>query len=195
MDRNAHTRREIAHTIARLLNELTASGTTPEEPAFIFRIIDASSREVVDSAPVDDVTARAITSDLAAMTDELATQSHQQTRPVDSPPSQPGPKPELNPEQAAQVLYQALTNLGPDTDRALMATLRLPNGAYIGDVWLSEKEVADLSNGAMAIADRRRFIEAAEQRLLSQVSLTADEDAITALGDEAEAFLKNGGQL
>lgn len=45
-------------------------------------------------------------------------------------------------ELAALELYHQLLNLGPDNgDRALMVTLRLPSGRYIGDVWLSTTDV------------------------------------------------------
>lgn len=48
-------------------------------------------------------------------------------------------------------LYQALLATSPDDgDRAGMVTLRLSNGSYVGDVWLSEpdlRRIADRVNG------------------------------------------------
>ncbi|MFG3127402.1 hypothetical protein ACGFZU_06830 [Streptomyces tendae] len=39
-------------------------------------------------------------------------------------------------------LYQALVSTSPDDgDRAGMVTLRLANGRYVGDVWLSESDL------------------------------------------------------
>lgn len=55
-------------------------------------------------------------------------------------------------ELAALELYHQLVNLSPDNgDRALMVTLRLPNGAYVGDVWLSTQDVERMADGAIAI--------------------------------------------
>ena len=58
-------------------------------------------------------------------------------------------------ELAAIELGHALANLGPDTDHAVMVTLRLPNGQYVRDVWLSKKDTDALIDGALAIAAYR----------------------------------------
>ena len=55
-------------------------------------------------------------------------------------------------ELAAIELYQQLRNIGPDTDRALLLTLRLPSGRYVGDVWLSAADVTALTDGAVGIS-------------------------------------------
>nr|WTC12512.1 hypothetical protein OHA15_33740 [Streptomyces anthocyanicus] len=76
-------------------------------------------------------------------------------------------------------LYQALIATSPDDgDRAGMVTLRLADGRYVGDVWLSEpdlKRITDRVNG-------------------DESDLPAVDDAdVAAVGDEAEAFLRDGG--
>lgn len=96
-------------------------------------------------------------------------------------------------EMAALELYHQLVNLSDDGDRALMVTLRLPNGRYIGDVWLSQQDVEHLADGAMALADHRNHF--AEQ---AAAPLPLDEDDITdaAMEDLAadfEEFLKSEG--
>jgi hypothetical protein len=56
-------------------------------------------------------------------------------------------------ELAALELYHQLVNLSPDNgDRALMVTLRLPNGRYVGDVWLSAQDVNDLADASVGLA-------------------------------------------
>lgn len=56
-------------------------------------------------------------------------------------------------ELAALELYHQLVNLSPDNgDRALMLTLRLPNGRYVGDVWLSQQDVNDLADASVGLA-------------------------------------------
>ncbi|MGW0335488.1 hypothetical protein ACWD0J_27060 [Streptomyces sp. NPDC003011] len=190
MDRDTSERRKVAEEIARLLNQLTAMGPTPDQPTFIFRIIDAGTREVLDAAGVDDVTARTLTSDLAAMTDELLTHAdYAASTSIEQSQTQPGPEPSLNPEAAAQALYQALKNMGPDTDRALMATLRLPDGRYIGDVWLSAQDVQALSDGAVSIADYRNCSEEATR----PPALDASDKAVANMFAGFDALLKSEG--
>lgn len=66
----------------------------------------------------------------------------------DTPPSKQ--------EMAALELYHQLVNLSPDNgDHALMLTLRLPNGRYIGDVWLSGQDVEQLIDGTLTVAQHR----------------------------------------
>ncbi|MEU5476765.1 hypothetical protein [Streptomyces mirabilis] len=190
MDRDTGERRRVAEEIARLLNRLTAMGATPDQPAFIFRIIDAGTREVLDAAGVDDVTARTITSELAAMTDELFTHAdYAASNSTEPSQPQPGPETPLSPEAAAQALYQALKNIGPDTDRALMATLRLPNGRYIGDVWLSTQDVQALSDGAVSITDYRNCPEEATR----PPALDTSDKAVANVLAGFEALLKSEG--
>lgn len=187
---DASERRRAAEEIARLLNRLTAAGATPDQPAFIFRIIDAHSREVLDAAGVDDVTARTLTSDLAATTDELLTHAdYADSTSAEQSQPQPSPGPSLSPEAAAHALYQALKHMGPDTDRALMATLRLPNGQYIGDVWLSTQDVQALSDGAVSIADYRNCSEEATR----PPALDASDKAVANVLAGFEALLKSEG--
>lgn len=99
-------------------------------------------------------------------------------------------------EMAALELYHQLVNLSPDNgDRALMLTLRLPNGTYVGDVWLSQQDVEHLADSAMAIADHHNvFSEQAGDPLpLAEDDITdTDVDDMVATFEE---FLKSeGGQ-
>jgi hypothetical protein len=78
-------------------------------------------------------------------------------------------------ELAAIELGAALTGLGPDDDRALMVTLRLPDGAFVKDVWLSTKDVDALTDGCIAIGEHRLCFEAeaaAEPLPLAEDDLT-----------------------
>ncbi|MDX2997977.1 hypothetical protein [Streptomyces scabiei] len=66
-------------------------------------------------------------------------------------------------EMAALELYHQMVNLSADNgDRALMVTLRLPNGRYIGDVWLSTQDVQDLSDASVGLAAVREHTEATQ---------------------------------
>lgn len=99
-------------------------------------------------------------------------------------------------EMAALELYHQLVNLSPeDGDRALMATLRLPNGRYVGDVWLSTQDVESATDALIQLnirrADAAEGLTPAEPLPLAE----ADDEDIRAVGDEAEAFLKDGGLL
>lgn len=70
-------------------------------------------------------------------------------------------QPEYSPEQLAAIeLGAALTGLGPDDDRALMVTIRLADGTFVKDVWLSAKDVDALTDGAIAIGEHRLCFEA-----------------------------------
>ena len=64
-------------------------------------------------------------------------------------------------ELAALELYHQLINLSPaDGDRALMVTLRLPNGRYVGDVWLSKQDVTALADASVGLAAVRDYEQA-----------------------------------
>ena len=77
-------------------------------------------------------------------------------------------------ELAALELFHQLVNLSPDDgQRAVLASLRLPNGRLVGEVWLSPQDVELLSNGV----------------------LLAGGTAFAAVGDEVEAFLRDGGDV
>jgi len=113
-------------------------------------------------------------------------------------------------EQAALELYHQLVNLSPDNgERALLLTLRLPNGRYVGDVWLSSTDVDQLIDGALTVAQHRIAYgdpeEAAAPLLMDEDDvdpwppLTPDaitDDAVDDLAAEFEEFLKSeGGQI
>lgn len=78
-------------------------------------------------------------------------------------------------------LYHALVATSPDDgDRAGMVTLRLADGRYVGDVWLS-------AEGLKRVTGR---LNGDEADLLAVDDADAD-DVVRA----AEAFLRNGGAL
>ncbi|MGW3308358.1 hypothetical protein ACWDG9_17430 [Streptomyces sp. NPDC001073] len=191
MDRDTSDSRRVAEEIARLLNQLTSLGETPDQPAFIFQIIDARSREVLDAAGVDDVTARTLTSELAATADELLTRAdYATTTSAEQSDRQPSPGTSLSSEAAAHALYEALKDMGPDTDRALMATLRLPNGQYLGDVWLSTQDAQALSDGAASIAAHRNCSEEATR----PPALDASDESVANMLAGFDALLKSEGR-
>lgn len=96
-------------------------------------------------------------------------------------------KPPYDPEMAALELYHQLINLSPDADRALMLTLRLPNGRYIGDVWLSRQDVTDLADASIGVAAIRDYMDSDRLPAADSVDM---EQALTALEN-----LANGGEL
>lgn len=100
-------------------------------------------------------------------------------------------RPENTPgELAALELYHQLVNLSPDNgDRALMVTLRLPNGRYVGDVWLSAQDVEDLADAGMGLAAVREHQEAVS---VGEPLLDVDANDIADMINEAEAFLNGG---
>lgn len=116
-------------------------------------------------------------------------------------------------ELAAIELGTALAGMGPDTDRALMITLRLPDGTFVKDIWLSTTDVTALTDGAYAMS----LVSGTEQQLAAYGQddtagpLLRDEDdvdpwprlkqnditdaAVEDLTAEVEEFLKSeGGQ-
>ncbi|MGW2520470.1 hypothetical protein ACWC09_26345 [Streptomyces sp. NPDC001617] len=79
-------------------------------------------------------------------------------------------------ELAAIELRHALAGMGPDTDRALMVTLRLPDGTYVADIWLSTADVTALTDGALSMS----LISHTERQLtysdIAAAPLPMDED-------------------
>ena len=55
----------------------------------------------------------------------------------------------IGPRQPGTVYY--------DGDRTVMVTLRLPNGRYVGDVWLSKQDVNDLADATVGLAAVRDY--------------------------------------
>lgn len=100
-------------------------------------------------------------------------------------------------ELAALELYHQLANLSPDDgDRTLMVTLRMPNGRYVGDVWLSMRDVQDLADASVGLAAVRDHQEAVDTDapLLGEPLLDVDDTDVADLISEVEAHL-NGGTL
>lgn len=188
-DAIARQRREIADEISRLLNRLNELGGRPEEPELILRIVDGSTREHLASAPVDAVTARSLTSDLAAMTAEAQPLAVELT----SPTSEPSEELELSQEEAAQVLRQALAGIGPDTDRALMMTLRLPDGTFIGDVWQSAQDVEELTIAATALGESHAAFNTQLPPAAAEALPMSDEDIDRGIG-QLEQWMQSQGE-
>lgn len=86
-------------------------------------------------------------------------------------------------ELAAIELRHALAGMGPDTDRALMVTLRLPDGTYVADIWLSTADVTALTDGALSMS----LISHAERQLkysdIAAAPLPIDGDGLDATAD------------
>lgn len=92
-------------------------------------------------------------------------------------------------EMAALELYHQLVNLSADHDRgdnALLITLRLPNGRYVGDVWLTRQDVDDLADASVGLAAVRDYQDTAQLPDPDSVDM---EQALTALEN-----LANGGE-
>lgn len=94
-------------------------------------------------------------------------------------------------ELAAIELGYALKNLGPDTDRVAMVTIRLANGRYIEDVWLSKKDLENLVDASIAISERQSLAEAADPLPLDD-EVTAE--TVTDVVRGFERLLSDGGE-
>lgn len=75
-------------------------------------------------------------------------------------------------EMAALELYHQLISMGPDNGRALMVTLRMPNGRYVGDVRLSLEDVKRLADACMGLALVRETAEATGPLPLDEAEVT-----------------------
>ncbi|GHC37597.1 MULTISPECIES: hypothetical protein [Streptomyces rochei group] len=85
-------------------------------------------------------------------------------------------------------LYHQLLNVSPDNgDRALLITLRLPNGRYVGDVWLSKQDVADLSDACVGLAAVRDYTDATQLPDPDDVDFAAEIKALENLANGGEA--------
>ncbi|MGW0948529.1 hypothetical protein ACWD4O_39065 [Streptomyces sp. NPDC002623] len=79
-------------------------------------------------------------------------------------------------ELRALALYNHLVNLSPDNgDRALMITLRMPDGRRIGDVWLSAQYVQNLIDSTIGMA----LLANAENRLAEAEAAAEEPTAAT----------------
>ncbi|MFF7476651.1 hypothetical protein [Streptomyces sp. NPDC008092] len=92
-------------------------------------------------------------------------------------------------ELAALELYHQLANLSDETaDRALLLTLRMPNGRYVGDVWLSRQDVEGLTDSSLGLA-----MVKADHGQQAEPLLDVDANDIADVIAEAESFLTDGG--
>jgi len=93
-------------------------------------------------------------------------------------------------ELAALELYHQLINLSPDNgDRDVMVTLRLPNGRYVGDLWLTIQDDRDLADASVGLAAVREHQDATTGEPL----LDVDDKDVDDLVADFEEFLKGGG--
>jgi hypothetical protein len=92
-------------------------------------------------------------------------------------------------ELAALELYHQLINLSPEQGKfAVLVTLRLPSGRYVGDVWLTVPDVNDLSDACVGLAAVRDYEHATAP--LPDADSVDMEAEIKALEN-----LANGGEL
>lgn len=81
-------------------------------------------------------------------------------------------------------LYHALVQQSPDDgDRAAMMTLRLPSGRYVGDVWLSTRDVEQLTE------------RLTDDALASGALMLADGIEADSLDAEIAEFFERGGDV
>jgi hypothetical protein len=99
-------------------------------------------------------------------------------------------------QMAALELFHQLVNLSPDDgDKALMVTLRMPNGQFVGDVWLSQADVEAATDKLIVVnvqrADAEAGLEPAEP--LAEDDLT--EESVAEGIKAFERFLSDGGPV
>lgn len=98
---------------------------------------------------------------------------------------------ELTNEQIRlQELLRQIINLSSSDDYAGRIILQDPDGEFVGDIKVGARDIEVLTDGLMAINTYRH--DAEDQ---PAGPLPIDEEDIAAIGDEAEAFLKDGGLL
>ena len=100
-----------------------------------------------------------------------------------------------NDELRLQELLRQLINLSTDNESAGRIVLLAPDGEFVGDAKLSARDIETVTDALMAVNTYRTDLEEATRPAapLPVEPLTAGEDDIASVGDEAEAFLKNGG--
>lgn len=89
-----------------------------------------------------------------------------------------------DPAEAARLLRHQLAHLGPDTDRSVMLTIRLADGTYVGDVWLSTADttaLTDASVGIAMVANSEHYMSAAG---LDDEDYVADAEAPLPLAED-----------
>ena len=95
-------------------------------------------------------------------------------------------------ELAALELYHQLANLSDETaDRALLVTLRMPNGRYVGDVWLSKRDLEGLIDSSLGLAMMNTAHDQLDQ--MPTVLPEVDAEAVTDVVGGFEALLKAEG--
>ncbi|WP_399559333.1 hypothetical protein [Streptomyces chartreusis] len=97
-----------------------------------------------------------------------------------------------NDELRLYELLQQFLALSDDTEVAGTLILIGPKGSIVGDCVLSAADIEAAADALLQLNIRRA--DAAEG-LAPAEPLPDDETQIAAVGDEAEAFLKNGGLL
>lgn len=102
-----------------------------------------------------------------------------------------------NDELRLTEMLRQLLNLSTDNEPAGRIMLLGPDGEFVGDAKLSARDIETVTDALMAVNTYRTDCEEALRPAepLPVEPLKATEAAIKALGDEAEAFLKDGGLL
>lgn len=100
-----------------------------------------------------------------------------------------------NDELRLQEMLRQLLNLSTNDGFAGRIVLLDPDGEFVGDARLSARDIETVTDALMAVNTYRTDCEEATRPAapLPIEPLSDDEDDISAVGDEAEAFLKNGG--
>lgn len=101
-----------------------------------------------------------------------------------------------NDELRLQELLRQLLNLSTDQESAGRIVLLAPDGEFVGDAKLSARDIETVTDAVMAVNTYRTDTEEATRPAAAPLPverLTATEDDIQAIGEEAEAFLKDGG--
>lgn len=95
--------------------------------------------------------------------------------------------------RAIELLHQLQALSPEDAATAVRMTLRMPNGAYVGDALLSAKAVEALTDSTISL---NAYLETAvgDPETVADPLPELDADDTDELFGEIEAFLANGGQ-
>lgn len=100
-----------------------------------------------------------------------------------------------NDELRLQEMLRQLLNLSADQGFAGRIVLLDPDGEFVGDAKLSARDIETVTDALMAVNTYRTDMEEATRPAapLPVEREPISEDDIEAIGEEAEAFLQNGG--
>lgn len=104
-----------------------------------------------------------------------------------------------NDELRLTEMLRQLLNLSTDTGFAGRLVLLAPDGEFVGDAKLSARDIETVTDALMAVNTYRTDCEEANRPAgplpADDGPMEFDEADIVLVGDEAEAFLKDGGQI